>query len=381
MGNAIRLGRIAGIPVQIDFTFLVALPLLAYLFAQQFVAAARLVGMPEERIGGDRYLWGLAVALVLFASVLLHELAHSLYARRTGSRVSSITLLMIGGVSQIEDLPRRPRDEALMAFVGPLTSLVIAAILYAAALAVPREAGLWEVRFGLAFTSYLNLTLGLFNLLPAFPMDGGRVLRALLVARLGFLRATRTASLVGKAFALIFLALGVVTGNLLLMLVAWFVYAGAQHEMAQVEAKEVLGSMSVADLLQQDGPAIDARATLADAAEQLLRARRLALPVLVDGSFAGMLSADDIERVGPALRARSLSADLVRRVRPPHPDAPAWEALQAMLQAGVPEIAVVSPEGALLGTIARADIERALRLAELQLSATEGRSSLRKRMA
>jgi len=91
--------------------------------------------------------------------------------------------------------------------------------------------------------------------------------RALLVDRLGFLRATRTASLVGKAFALIFLALGIVTGNLLLMLVAWFVYAGAQHEMAQVEAKEVLGSMSVADLLQQDGPAIDSRATLADAAD------------------------------------------------------------------------------------------------------------------
>ena len=380
MGSPIRLGRIAGIPVQIDFSFLVALPLLAYLFAQQFVAAARLVGMPQERIGGDRYLWGLAVALALFASVLLHELAHSLYARRTGSRVSAITLLLIGGVSQIEDLPRRPRDEALMAFVGPLTSLVIAAILYAAFLAVPRGTGLWEVRFGLAFTSYLNLTLGVFNLLPAFPMDGGRVLRALLVKRLGFLRATRTAALVGKGFALLFAAWGAVTANFLLMLIAWFVYVGAQQEAAQVEAKEALGSIRVADLLQPDGPAIDARATLADAAEQLLRARRLALPVLADGSFAGMLSADDIGRLGPAVRARSLSADFARGVRPPRPDSPVWEALQAMLHAGVPEIAVVSPEGVLLGTISRADIERALRLAELQPSATE-RSSLRKRMA
>jgi len=379
MGTAIRLGRIAGIPVQIDFSFLLALPFLAYLFAQQFVAAARLVDMPQERIGGDRYLWGLAVALGLFASVLLHELAHSLYARRTGSRVNAITLLMIGGVSQIEDLPRRPRDEALMAFVGPLTSLVLSAILYAAFLAVPGDTGLWELRFGLAFTSYLNFSLGLFNLLPAFPMDGGRVLRALLVKRLGFLRATRTASLVGKAFALIFAALGVATANLLLMLVAWFVYVGAQQEMAQVRGKEVLGSIRVADLLQQDGPAIDARATLAEAAEQLLRARRLALPVLADGSLAGMLSADDIGRVGPAVRARSLSADFVRGVRPPRPDSPVWEALQAMLQAGVPEIAVVSPEGVLLGTISRADIERALRLAELQPSTTEGSWSLRKR--
>src|SRR5712692_2437655 len=368
MGSPIRLGRIAGIPVQIDFSFLVALPLLAYLFAQQFVAAARLVGMPQERIGGDRYLWGLAVALALFASVLLHELAHSLYARRTGSRVSAITLLLIGGVSQIEDLPRRPRDEALMAFVGPLTSLVIAAILYAAFLAVPRGTGLWEVRFGLAFTSYLNLTLGVFNLLPAFPMDGGRVLRALLVKRLGFLRATRTAALVGKGFALLFAAWGAVTANFLLMLIAWFVYVGAQQEAAQVEAKEALGSIRVADLLQPDGPAIDARATL------------LALPVLADGSFAGMLSADDIGRLGPAVRARSLSADFARGVRPPRPDSPVWEALQAMLHAGVPEIAVVSPEGVLLGTISRADIERVLRLAELQPSATE-RSSLRKRMA
>jgi CBS domain-containing protein len=187
--------------------------------------------------------------------------------------------------------------------------------------------------------------------------------------------------LVGKAFALIFLALGAVTGNLILMLVAWFVYAGAQHEMAQALAKEVLGSIRVADLVQQDGPAIDARTTLADAAEELFRARRLALPVLADGSFAGMLSADDIGRIGPAARAHSLSADLVRRVRPPPSDAPAWEALQAMLQAGVPEIAVLTPEGALLGTISRADIERALRLAELLPSEPERRSNLRKRMA
>jgi Zn-dependent protease len=101
MGSAIRLGRIAGIPVQIDVSFFLALPLLAYLFAQQFVAAARLVGIPQESIGGDRYLWGLAVALALFASVLLHELAHSLYARRTGTRVSAITLPMIGGVCRV----------------------------------------------------------------------------------------------------------------------------------------------------------------------------------------------------------------------------------------------------------------------------------------
>jgi len=228
MGSAIRLGRIAGIPVQIHFSFLLALPLLAYLFAQQFVAAAQLVGIPQGRIGGDRYLWGLAVALALFASVLLHELAHSLYARRTGTRVSAITLLMIGGVSQIEDSPRRPRDEAIMALLGPLTSL--------------------------------------------------------------------------------------------------------------------------------------------------------AIPVLVNGSFAGMVSADDIGRVRPAARDRVLS-ELVRRVPPLRADAPAWEALQAMQQAEVPEMAVVSPEGLLLGTVSRADIERSLRLAELQRSTWEGRATLRKRMA
>jgi Zn-dependent protease/CBS domain-containing protein len=379
MGNAIRLGRIAGIPVQIHFSFLLALPLLAYLFAQQFVAAARLVGIPQERIGGDRYLWGLAVALALFASVLLHELAHSLYARRTGTRVSAITLLMIGGVSQMEDTPRRPRDEAVMALLGPLTSLAIAAVLRAALLAVPRDTEAWELRFVLGFTSYLNLSVGVFNLLPAFPMDGGRVLRALLVKRLGFLRATRTASRVGKAFAVIFGVLGALSGNLILILVAWFVYVGAQEETAQVEAKEALGSIRVADLLQAVGPAIDARATLADAADALLRARRLAVPVLVHGSFAGMLSADDIARVPPADRDRLLS-DFVHRVQPLRPDSPVWEALQAMAQAGVPEVAVVSPDGGLLGTVSRADIERALRLAELQRSTTEARATLRNRV-
>src|SRR4051812_39925574 len=98
MGSSIRLGRIAGIPVEVHVSFLLALPILAYLFAQQFVAAASMVGVPADRIGGDRYLWGLGVAIALFASVLLHELAHSFYARRAGSRVAAITLLMIGGV-------------------------------------------------------------------------------------------------------------------------------------------------------------------------------------------------------------------------------------------------------------------------------------------
>jgi len=247
-------------------------------------------------------------------------------------------------------------------------------------LAVPRDAELFELRFVLGLTSYLNLTLGVFNLLPAFPMDGGRVLRALLVRRLGFLRATWTASRVGKAFAVIFAVLGLLSGNLILLVIAWFVYLGAQQEMAQVEAKEVLGSIRVADLLQPDGRAIDARSSLADAADELLRASRLAIPVLANGSFAGMVSADDIGRVRPDARDRTVS-ELVRRVPPLRPDAPAWEALHVMQRADVPEVAVISPEGALLGTVSRADIERSLRLAELQRSTREGRATLRNRMA
>ncbi|RKG56998.1 site-2 protease family protein, partial [Corallococcus exercitus] len=138
------------------------------------------------------WAWGLAVAVGLFVSVLLHEMAHTFYALRHGGEVHGITLMIVGGVSELAQVPKRPRDEALMALVGPLTSLGLAALLGAVTWGV-HGLGLFQVQFALFTLAMLNAVLGVFNLLPAFPMDGGRIVRAALTPRLGMVRATKVA--------------------------------------------------------------------------------------------------------------------------------------------------------------------------------------------
>src|SRR5690606_1169711 len=122
--RAMKIGSVSGIPVRVHWSFLLALPILAVIFGQHFLAAADMAEVPREELGGQPWMWGLGLTLLLFLSVLVHELAHALYARRKGARVVDITLLMIGGVSRIGE-PDRPRDEAIMALAGPLTSLVL----------------------------------------------------------------------------------------------------------------------------------------------------------------------------------------------------------------------------------------------------------------
>ena len=230
-----KIGSIRGIPIRIHITFLFVLPILALGFGRAFGVAARVAGVPPEQITGSPILWGVGVALALFASVLLHELGHSLYALRKGGRVRDITLLMIGGVSQISQMPRESKDEAMMAFIGPLVSIVLGIALYG--LHAVSGGVSFAAQFGLFYVAGLNLFLGLFNLLPAFPMDGGRILRALLSPRVGAVRATRIAATIGKVFAGLFCAWGLFSFNLLLVLIGFFVFVGAQSEQRAVMMK------------------------------------------------------------------------------------------------------------------------------------------------
>jgi Zn-dependent protease len=193
-GAAFKIVTLWGIPVRVHVTLLLTLPLLVW------------------ATGGIQGVW---VALALFGSIVLHELGHSLVARRKGCVVREILLLPIGGAAQIENLPTRPMDEFLMAIAGPLVSFGLCLLLSVGGgyLPLPRNWPLpgtaGDAINGVQAIGLLNLSLGLFNLIPAFPMDGGRVLRALLVPRLGRLRATRVAMRVGRFLAVFFIFLGI----------------------------------------------------------------------------------------------------------------------------------------------------------------------------
>lgn len=237
LAGGMRIATIRGIPIRLHPSLLLVLPLLTFGLGSVFTKAVEAAGIPPDRVTLRPWMFGLTIAVALFASVLVHELAHSLYALRIGGKVKGITLMIVGGVSHLTVPRDRPRDEAAMAFAGPAVSLGLSAIFFTgwAALAGAES---FDLRFAFFHLGYLNLVLALFNLVPAFPMDGGRILRALLAIRLGNRRATRIASGVGRVFALLFGAAGVMTGNVVLLLIAAFVWFGARAEVRQVEEIE-----------------------------------------------------------------------------------------------------------------------------------------------
>jgi Zn-dependent protease/CBS domain-containing protein len=368
VGGAIRIGSVRGIPIRIHVTFLIILPFLAFGFGRVFSEAARVAEIPPGQLRGSPFLWGLGVALALFLSVLVHELAHSLYAVRKGGRVRDITLLMIGGVSQISEPPRTGRQEAMMAFVGPLTSLVLGGAFYLVFLAL-RGTAQFDLKFAVFHLVYLNVMLGLFNLLPAFPMDGGRILRGLLAERWGDLRATRLAARAGKAFAILFAILGFLSVNILLMVIAFFVYLGAEAESRSVLVKALVGRIHVRDLMTQRPQAVESSLSVYELGERMLRDRRVAFPVTEGVDVVGVVTLEDARRVPPEARAQVRVADVVRRVPPLEAGDDASKALRALADA--PLVPVVE-NGALAGVLGQSDVARALQLRELEATQHPG---------
>lgn len=224
MRNSLRLFRVFGISINIHISFL----LLFIIFWP----------------GGIR--WAVVVAGV-FAFVTMHEICHSLVARAFGIRVREITLLPIGGVASMDSMPEKPYQEFLISIAGPLFNLAVVAIFFypmryllgdEVLFARPLSAATWPL--AASYLYWINLMLALFNLLPAFPMDGGRVVRSILASRMGNLKATRIAALMGHVFAVIFVYLGITRGSIILVAIAIFIYLAASNEMEQAELKEAL---------------------------------------------------------------------------------------------------------------------------------------------
>jgi Zn-dependent protease len=359
-----RLLSVRGIPIRIHFSFLLLLPVLALSLSQAFIAAARSAGLPAGAIAGTPLLWGLAVALGLFAAVLVHELSHALYAVRRGGKVEAITLLMIGGVAQLSEPPRRARDEAVMAAVGPLTSFVLGVAFYGAHV-VSRGLGSFNLSFALFYLALLNVFLAVFNLLPAFPMDGGRVVRALLVGRLGMSRATRVAGMLGKGFAVLFAAAGLLTGNVMLLLIAFFVFLGAGAEAQQVEVKGVLEQLHVRDAMRREVPTIPAGASVAEVVDRMVDGGGPVLVVVRGGDPEGIVTVDALRAV-PRDRRREVTAGEIGAAVPAvSPSDNLWSVVRLLGRLRLERVPVVEL-GAVVGMVGSADISQALRLHELR---------------
>lgn len=345
MNWSFSLGRVAGVDVRVHVTFL----LLLLWFAAGFYGLGGLPGLTR----------GLAYIGSLFGLVLLHEFGHALVARRYGIETPTITLLPIGGVARLERMPERPGQELAVAVAGPAVNLALAALL--AAWLVPAGRlpgfggfdGLGEYLGVRLF--WANLFLAGFNLLPAFPMDGGRILRALLATRLGFARATQTAASVGQAMAFVFGFLGLV-GNPILLFIALFVYLGATGEASVARLQEAADGIPVAEAMETDFQSLQPHTTLREAARRLLHTAQRAFPVVDEsGRLVGLLTREDaLRQLAEGGGPETPVADAAHRDPPAvRPNDMLHNALQVMARQGVPTLAVVRPDGTVAGILSR----------------------------
>lgn len=377
MRGSFGIGRVGRVQIRVHFSFLLVLPFLALLFGRVFREAAQLADVPAEQLVGTPLLWGLGVALALFLAVLIHELAHALYAVKKGGKVQDITLLMIGGVTHLTEPPRHVKHELVMALVGPLTSLALGGV-FLAAFALLSESPSFNLRFALFYLGQLNLVLGVFNLLPAFPMDGGRVVRAALALKMGMVRGTQIAAGMGKVFAALFAIVGLLSFNLILLLIAYFVYLGADAEARQVLMKAVLGKLTVRELMTATAAPVRASDPLSEVAARMIRDRRLSLPVVEDEHLFGVITLRDLNGISAERRELIPAREVTHRVDPVAPGEDVWRGLQVMERAGLPQLPVVE-DGRLVGALRREDVIRGLQLQELAASQRQPGWPMRRR--
>jgi Zn-dependent protease len=275
-------GRMFGIRIQIHFTFLLFVGWIA-------LAQGLLTGDAE------RALLSVTLMLLVFACVLLHELGHALTARRFGVQTRDITLLPIGGVARLERMPDKPSEEILVAIAGPAVNVAIAFGLFVFMrvfhLAL-RDLSVTGTM--LESLLYINVVIVLFNLIPAFPMDGGRVLRALLAIRMPYLRATRVASYVGQGVAVVFAIAGIAMNRPMLLFIAMFVFIAAAEERGMVQSRTVMHGLPVRAAMVTEFHVLDAGDTLQQAMDRVLAGGQHDFPVLHDGLPVGILTRSEL---------------------------------------------------------------------------------------
>jgi stage IV sporulation protein FB len=298
-------------------------------------------------------------------------------ARRFGVRTPDVILLPIGGVARLERIPDEPKQELLIALAGPAVTAAIAVILYAIIRLTGDDAGLGDLSPTRPFLSLLmnvNVYLLLFNLIPAFPMDGGRVLRALLASRMGIVRGTRVAAMLGQTLAVLGGLYAVTAGHPLAVLVAFFVFLGATAEAEAVETRAAGDGLQVSQMMVTEFRTIPVYATLGDAVELLLSGEQREFPVVDNnGRIEGILTRDNLIRglsklgpAGPVAEAMTPGVPLVA------PTLGFQEALERLRSSRLPALPVVDPLGRLIGLLTSDNITDLLLVQRAQPAARAG---------
>ncbi len=300
--------------------------------------------------------------------MLVHELAHSLVARAKGIRINSITLMIFGGIATMEEGIPDPKAELPMALVGPVASLVFGILCSLMAYAVP----LFNVSPGMAgvlifilgYLGMLNIILCFFNLIPAFPMDGGRVLRAWLAGRMPLHKATRIAADIGKGFAIIFGIIGLFFSPFLI-LIALFIYIGANMESTAVKYSHLLQDVKVGDMMSSPVTIVPPAMPVRQVIEMMYTSKHLGFPVVERDTLIGMITLADVNRTSPIDREAMQVRDIMTRdpISLP-PTAPVIDALKIMSARDIGRIPIVQDDR-ILGIVTRTDILKVMELRKI----------------
>ena len=374
--RGLHIGTVVGIPIRLNWTFLIVLPLFAYFIGVEVATIAEVMnetmgaGIDTTAItsGLTPWLLGFAAALGLFGGVLLHEFGHSLVAMRYGYEIDSITLWLLGGLASFTEFPEDWKHEFWIAIAGPIVSVAVGVACYVVFVFAPAEAS--AVVFVFGYLALLNIVLAVFNMLPAFPMDGGRVLRALMARTQPHAQATQRAAAVGKVFAF-FMAIVGLFGNWILILLAFFIYIAASGEAQQTTLKAAFEDVTVADVMtrREDLHTVTGDTSVAELMSRMFEERHTGYPVVERGELVGMVTLEDARSIREVERdAYQVEDVMATEVTTVTSDTDAMTALRTMQEHDVGRLPVVNEREELIGLISRSDLMTAFNI--IQTSGT-----------
>jgi len=355
--QSITLGKLFGIPIKIDISWILIFIWVSLSLGTQYAG-----NLPTGASQAPAWIAAVVTSLLFFTSVLAHELAHSIIARRHNVPVHDITLFIFGGISQISEEPKTAKAEAVMAGAGPLTSLLLALLFYG--LSLLAKPATFLVRQHLLFLATTNLSMGIFNLLPGFPLDGGRVLRAILWgAKHNLEWATRVASSVGQGVAYIFILFGIVqaiggnwSNGIWMVFIGLFLEQAARSAYLQLNIRNMLQGHTVREVMTQDCVHLPQQLTLDVAVDQFLTSNpRRCYIVTNPQGIVGLLTIHQVGKVPRDRWSTTHLADVViplSELKSVAPETNLWQALQEMTSEGVNQLPVLTA-GELVGMLSR----------------------------
>lgn len=369
-----RIGSAFGIPIQLDLTFLLVLPLFAWIIGTQITQTAELLndslgaGLDPALLTGGNLVWvlGVVAAVGLFTGVVLHELGHSLVAIRFGFPIDSITLWLFGGVAKLTEMPEDWKQELAIAVAGPIVSVALGVLSYLLFVILPgtTSVAVESARFVFAYLAVMNIALAVFNMLPGFPMDGGRVLRALLARTRSYARATQIAAEVGKIFAIMLGLFGLfVAGNIFLAGLAFFIYIGAAGEARETTMRADLEGVQVRDVMTPENrvTTVTPDMSVRELIGTMFRERHTGYPVEVNGEVVGLVTLEDARAVREVERdAYTVSDVMTTDLVTVAPEMDVMDALSQLQDNSVGRLIVTDVDGEFRGLLTRTDVMTAL---------------------